>query len=158
MSFQRIGSCRCLTPTPRPLLRSCLAQAHWSLGSSARACWPNLVIQLCSLDSVLASGPGFPGNPKPAVLSLDFAVPEQSPTLPGLSLLCVADARMADCIGSVISPMAPQQVFSWSVNKCFLQATGTLEPHRLGSRSSSAIYISSAGNLSEPQCFIIQWT
>lgn len=36
---------------------------------------PKAVIQLCSLDSVLASGPGFTGHPRPAVLSLASVTP-----------------------------------------------------------------------------------
>lgn len=50
---------------------------------------PNLDTQLSSLDLVLASGPGFPGNPNPAVVSLDFASSNWSLKLCGaLAPLC----------------------------------------------------------------------
>lgn len=65
MSVRRYGSPRWLSPTPS--LCCVLSWLHGLVDLTTT--------QLCSLDSVLASGPGFPGNPNPAVLSLDFAIP-----------------------------------------------------------------------------------
>lgn len=39
---------------------------------------PDLAAQLCPLDSVLASGPDFPGNLNPAMSSLDVVPPNLS--------------------------------------------------------------------------------
>ena len=58
----------CLTHRPDPLAARCVRVLLA----------PNLDMKISSLDLVLASSPGFPGNPNPAVFSLDFASPNLS--------------------------------------------------------------------------------